>query len=453
MAPKTLTASQIAKWCNGEVLQAAVGKGFQFDSRLIKADEWFVVLQGARDGHDFLPMAQEKKCAGAIGQRMPNDWTGGFIRVDDSLVAFQEIAHGFRQHFKGPVVGVTGSAGKTTTRAMIAAVLKGMGNVHQTNGNFNNHIGVPKTITDASGQESAWVLEMGMSALGEIHVLQEIGEPTIRVITNIGAAHVEGCGSIEGVAKAKGELFDGARPGDTCCINIDDHRVAKRPIPNGVHQISYGRSDDADVQLLQGKVEDWSTKVVIKTPSGTLEATIPVPGDFMALNACAAVAVGLAAGAELELIQRGLENYTPVGMRMRLETAGHIRIINDAYNANPLSMKAALTTLAAQSTPLKIAFLGDMLEMGPAEASGHQEVLMHALDLNLKVGLVGPRFKAAWENLKIKFPQTQLECQTDHSSGVLENWNVPSESMTILLKGSRGMKMERVSIQLQERLK
>ena len=451
MAPISLTASQIADWCNGDVLQPATGQGFQFDSRLLKEDEWFVVLQGARDGHDFLPMAQTKRCAGAIGQIMPDGWTGGFVRVDDSLLAFQQIAHGFRQQFHSPVVGVTGSAGKTTTRAMIGAVLEGLGDVHQTNGNFNNHIGVPKTITDASGEEAAWVLEMGMSALGEIHRLQEIGEPSIRIITNIGAAHVEGCGSIDGVAQAKGELFAGARPGDTCCINIDDHRVASRPIPQGIHTITYGRSPNAMVQLVESHVGDWSTEVLIKTPEGSIQATIPVPGDFMALNACAAVAVGLAADVEYEKIKRGLENYVPVGMRMRLETTGHIRIINDAYNANPLSMKAALATLAAQSTPRKIAFLGDMLEMGPAEKSGHQEVLVYALDLNLPIGLVGPRFQEAWNKLRSKYPNAQIVCQTEQSTQVLNSWSPSNEPTTILLKGSRGMKMECISMQLQER--
>lgn len=451
MAPKPLTASQIAAWCNGDVLRECEGQGFQFDSRIIDKNEWFVVLQGARDGHDFLPMAQQKKCAGAIGQRMPDNWTGGFIKVEDSLLAFQQIAHGFRQQFHGPVVGITGSAGKTTTRAMVAAVLEGLGSVHQTDGNFNNHIGVPKTITDANGNESGWVLEMGMSALGEIHRLQEIGEPTIRIITNIGAAHVEGCGSIEGVAQAKGELFAGARTGDTCCINIDDHRVAARPIPNGVRQITYGRTQGADVQLVDSQVREWSTKVIIKTPNDSVKATIPVPGEFMALNACAAVAVGLAAGIDPRQIEHGLENYAPVGMRMRLEIAGHIRIINDAYNANPLSMKAALTTLATQTTPHKIAFLGDMLEMGSAETSGHQEVLMHALDLNLQIGLVGPRFEAAWNSLKSRYPNAQIVCQTEHSHQVLEYWEVVNEPITILLKGSRGMKMEYMSNQLQER--
>ena len=136
---------------------------------------------------------------------------------------------------------------------------------------------------------------------------------------------------------------------------------------------------------------------------------------------------------------------------MRLETAGHIRIINDAYNANPLSMKAALTTLAAQSTPIKIAFLGDMLEMGPAEASGHQEVLIHALDLNLTIGLVGPRFKAAWNTLSNKYPGAQIVCQTEHSGEILEHWSLPTKPTTILLKGSRGMKMEQMSTHLQER--
>ena len=451
MASVSLTAKQIAELCNGKVLQEATGQRFQFDSRLIGKNEWFVVLQGARDGHDFLPMAQRKECAGAIGQHMPDDWTGGFIQVDDSLLAFQQIAHGLRQRFQGPVVGVTGSAGKTTTRAMIASVLKGLGDVHQTKRNFNNHIGVPKTITDASGQEAAWVLEMGMSALGEIHRLQEIGEPSIRVITNIGAAHIEGCGSIEGVAQAKGELFDGARSGDICCVNLDDHRVANRPIPDGVNILTYGKHPDAAIQLLSNQVGDWSTAVVIRTPNGTIEATIPVPGEFMALNACAAVAAGIAAKVPLDKIQSGLEGYTPVGMRMRLEKLGHFRIINDAYNANPLSMKAALTTLSSQSTANKIAFLGDMLEMGSAEESGHQEVLQHAFDLQLTVGLIGPRFIAAWNILKSQFPNATVVCAVEKSPDVLAAWKPATNATTILLKGSRGMKVEQILSDLQER--
>jgi UDP-N-acetylmuramoyl-tripeptide--D-alanyl-D-alanine ligase len=451
MSPILLTAKQIAHWTDGTILREATGSGMQFDSRLIQENEWFVVLQGARDGHDFLPMAKAQNCAGAIGQHMPTGWTGGFVQVQDSLKAFQQISHGVRQEFRKPVVAITGSAGKTTTRALIASVLQGLGIVHQTNGNFNNHIGVPKTITDASGTEDAWVLEMGMSALGEIHDLQQIAEPDIRIITNVGAAHIEGCGSIEGVAQAKGELFAGARPKDICCINLDDHRIKELPIPIGVQELTYGKDDDADIRLCQSTIKDWTTHVILETPIGRIDATIPVPGEFMALNACAAVAVGIAAGVSQQDIVKGLEQYQPVGMRMRLETVGNIRIINDAYNANPLSMKAALNALVAQSTTIKVALLGDMLEMGSIEDAVHDDVLQYALGLNVAVGIVGPRFQKSWAAMRHNFPNQNLICTCDNSTQVLEHWSPPNHDVTILLKGSRGMRMENVLSTIQER--
>lgn len=451
MSPIQLTAEQIAHWTNGIVLRKATGAGLQFDSRLIQANEWFVVLQGARDGHDFLPMAESQNCAGAIGQHMPKEWTSGFVQVPDSLLAFQQIAHGVRQEFAKPVVAITGSAGKTTTRALIASVLQGLGTVHQTMGNFNNHIGVPKTITDSSGTEDAWVLEMGMNALGEIHVLQKIAQPNIRIITNVGAAHIEGCGSIEGVAQAKGELFAGSRAGDICCINLDDHRIKELSIPKNVRSLTYGKNDHADIQLCESTVEDWTTHVILKTPLGQIHATIPVPGDFMALNACAAVAVGIAAGVSLHDIVQGLEQYQPVGMRMRLETVGDLRIINDAYNANPLSMKAAINALISQSTPVKVALLGDMLEMGSVEDAVHEDVLQYVLRLGIDFGLVGPRFQKAWNTMKRNFPNHTPVCLCDTSNQVLEHWTAPTADATILLKGSRGMKMENILSAIQQR--
>ncbi len=451
MAPVQLSATQIALWTNGTVLQEGTGQGLQFDSRILKPQEWFVVLQGARDGHHFLPMAQQKQCAGAIGQHMPENWKGGFVQVEDSLIAFQQLAQAFRRTYSKPVVGVTGSAGKTTTRALIAAVLEGLGEVHQTQGNFNNHIGVPKTITDASGTEAAWVLEMGMSALGEIHRLQEIGGPTIRIITNVGAAHVEGCGSIEGVAQAKGELFAGARLGDTCCINLDDHRVRNIPIPSGVTQLTYGQDQNAEVRLTKYRVHEWSTEVTISTPKGIVQATIPVPGEFMALNACSAVAVGLSANVPLKAIQTGLENYRPVGMRMKLETVGNLRIINDAYNANVLSMKAALKTLAAQQSAIKIAVLGDMLEMGSDEERVHQEVLEYAQNMDIQIGLVGPRFAKALHNIAQDETRASWIGSADTSAGFASHFTFPT-SATILLKGSRGMRMEHILEHIQSGL-
>jgi UDP-N-acetylmuramoyl-tripeptide--D-alanyl-D-alanine ligase len=437
-----ISAQQIAQYSKGTVLQDAQGSRFQFDSRLIQSGEWFVVLQGARDGHDFLDKATQQGCAGAIGQRMPANWSGGFVQVDDSLQAFQDVAHALRQEFTGIVVGITGSAGKTTTRALTASVLSEGGGVHQTQGNFNNHIGVPKTITDADGDEYAWVLEMGMSALREIHVLQEIGTPNIRLITNVGAAHVEGCGSIEGVAQAKGELFDGARPGDTCCVNIDDPFVRSHPIPNGVNTITFGQSESADVRLVAHHLNGWQTHMTIQTPKGTFSSHLNVPGHFMALNACAATAVGIAADLSLEQIARGLQQYTPVGMRMKVVELDGCTVINDAYNANPLSMIAALDTLHQMNATQKIAMLGDMLEMGEVEQASHQEVLEHALSLKLDLVLVGPRFKQAWHTLESNVT-SNVQC-FDSSDDAGRSLTFPTSDGIVLLKGSRGIKMERI---------
>ena len=436
-----LSAKQIAEFTNGKVLQDASGTSFQFDSRLIQAGEWFVVLQGARDGHDFLEKAADKHCAGAIGQRMPSDWKYGFVQVPDSLVAFQEIAAAVRQQYSGIVVGVTGSAGKTTTRALTAAVLSKAGPVHQTQGNFNNHIGVPKTITDAAGTELAWVLEMGMSAIGEIDVLQKIGKPNIRLITNVGEAHIEGCGSIEGVARAKGELFDGARSGDICCVNIDDHFVRNHPIPDGVNIITFGTSESADVRLSEFQMKGWQTHVTIETPKGVIQSHINVPGEFMALNACAAAAVGIAAEIPPSCIAQGLQEYTPVGMRMKVVKFKGSTFINDAYNANPLSMIAALNTLDQMDGVHKTAMLGDMLEMGEVELSSHQQVLRHALTLNLELVLVGPRFKHALDSLADDYNNIYI---FENSTDVVKSFDFTKDNSLILLKGSRGMKMETI---------
>ena len=267
-----LSAQDMATACGGTLINNAPSGNICFDTRKLQPGDWFVVLSGARDGHQFIPIAAEKGCGGVIGQRVPKHWDRGFIQVDSGLTALQTIAKERRNRYEKPVVGVTGSAGKTTTRALIACALETLGEIHQTAGKYNNHIGLPLTITNAPENRGAWVLEMGMNALGEIDLLQAIAQPTVRLITNIGAAHVEGCGSIEGVAKAKGELFDGAQPGDICCINQDDHRVAEHLLPPGVIRWSYGCSAGVDVQMVEAKLipEQLSTEVKLSTPAGPM---------------------------------------------------------------------------------------------------------------------------------------------------------------------------------------
>ena len=439
-----ISAQEMARASNGTVRRDGKAGNFQFDTRLIEAGQWFLALQGARDGHDFIPVARQKNCAGVIGQRVPSDWDRGFVEVSNTLKAFQDIASFARKSFSGPVIGITGSAGKTTTRAMVGHTLEYLGSVHQTNGNFNNHIGVPKTITDAPNDSQAWVLEMGMNAPGEISLLQEIARPTVRLITNIGAAHVEGCGSIEGVAKAKGELFDGANSGDICCVNTDDHRVAAHPVPASATTLTYGSSPHCDIQLLESTVDGESLCTIVKihTPAGVIDSYIPIPGKFMALNACAAVAVGYACGIPTSSLAESLTKYKPVGDRMQITMIGKTRFINDSYNANTLSMNAALNSLDTISSPNKIVLLGDMLEMGEEEEESHQSVLLNAISKGFQIGLVGPRFANAAKIISSADHSRILWItQTSKEMAQLLNVQNPVER-TILLKGSRGMKME-----------
>lgn len=439
------SAKEIAIASLGTLHQEGPAGNFQFDTRILKEGQWFLALKGARDGHDYIPTALEKGCGGVLGQHVPEGWSKGFVEVEDTLAAFQDIARWTRNNYKNPVIGITGSAGKTTTRALVAAMLSEFGIVHQTSGNFNNHIGLPKTITDAPDNTAVWVLEMGMSAPREIDLLQDIAKPTIRLISNIGAAHVEGCGSIEGVAQAKGELFAGANAGDICCVNMDDHRIRKLPIPAHAQILTYGSDQNCDIRLLSYSLEDWSTKVQIQTPNGTLNATIPVPGEFMAINACSSVAIGYAIGMDIDSIVRGLAKYEPVGFRMKREQIGSQQFINDSYNANLLSMKAALQMLSKLNDSNKLAILGDMLEMGETEESAHLEILELALQLKLPTAIVGARFQKASQKLSPEKQKEIVHCSNSSIEMAEHLMKMSHPPKTILLKGSRGIRMERIA--------
>jgi UDP-N-acetylmuramoyl-tripeptide--D-alanyl-D-alanine ligase len=423
----------------------------------VAAGSWFLALRGERfDGHDFLAHAAASGCAGAIAEQVPPGWSRGFVQVQDGLQALQDLARFARAGFDGPVVGITGSAGKTTTRALVSLALGGLGRVHQTEGNLNNHIGVPLTILAAPLDAAAWVLEMGMNHPGEIAVLQDIGRPTVRLVTNVGPAHLEGCGSIEGVARAKGELFDGARPGDVCCVNADDPRVDALPIPAGVRVLRYGsrlgdgadaarndRQIPCDVLLTAAAVDPvlLHTRFHVETPRGAVRGVIRSPGLHLAHNAAAAVAVAEVLRLPLEDLGARIGEYAAVGMRNRVEEGpGGLRVINDAYNANPISMAASLRTLRAVAGARRVALLGDMLELGGEEAEAHQEVLALATSLGLElVGLAGPRFTAAAAARGLALP-----CAPDAAglAALVADRLAPGD--VLLLKGSRGMAMERV---------
>lgn len=431
------SGAAIAAATRGTLLRDGPAGPVLTDSRRLTAGSWFVALHGDRfDGHSFLPHAAAAGCAGAIVSRPVDGWQGGLVLVPDTLVALQDLARSVRAGFQGPVVGITGSAGKTSTRVMIVEVLRALGRVHHTEGNLNNHIGVPLTLLATPPDADVIVLELGMNHPGEIALLQDIGQPDVRVITNVGAAHVEGCGSIEGVARAKQELFDGARPGDVCCVNTDDPRIAAMDIPDGARVLRYGRGPDNDVRLTDVSIDaaTLQTRLRLEAPGGTIRATLDVPGAHLAINAAAAVAVASALHVPADTLGAALGRFQPEGMRNRIERIGGALVIDDAYNANPVSMQAALHTLAALGGT-RIAVLGDMLELGASEAEAHRDVLHEALRLGIdRILVTGPRISAAAGAGIEVYPDVE---------GIVAAL-APEPGTTVLVKGSRGSRMERV---------
>ena len=413
------------------------------DSRKLGQGDWFLALRGERfDGHDFLEQAAEAGIAGAIAEEAPVGWSRGLVVVDDTLEALQSASSWRRERFTGPVVGITGSAGKTTTRAMIELVLAPLGRVHGTAGNLNNHIGLPLSVLASPDDADLWVLEMGMSGPGEIALLQRLARPTVRLVTNVSAAHLQGTGTLDGVAACKQEMFDGARPGDIVLVNTDDPKVAVMPVPAGATVLRYGSESGCDVQLLETDVDGGAlcTRVRIRTPLGVVRATVPAPGHHLALDALAAVAVGHVLGVDCVDMAAALEAYVPVGMRMRIERYGGITVINDAYNANPASLEAALRTLVQADGERRIALLGDMLELGEAEAEAHAEAVELASRLGVDVlGLAGPRMGAAAAVATV--PVVVAEDSTALGQAVAPTLR-PGD--VVLVKGSRGARMERV---------
>ena len=413
------------------------------DTRKLGEGDWFLALRGERfDGHDFLEQASEAGIAGAIAEEAPVGWERGLVVVDDTLEALQAASSWRRERFRGPVVGITGSAGKTTTRAMIERVLAPLGRVHGTAGNLNNHIGLPLSVLASPDDADVWVLEMGMSGPGEIELLQRLARPTVRLITNVSAAHLQSTGTLEGVAACKQEMFDGARAGDLVLVNVDDPLVAAMPVPGAATVLRYGSETGCDVELLHAEVDGGAlcTRVHVRTPRGEVRATVPAPGHHLALDALAAVAVGHVLGVSCAEMAAGLEAYVPVGMRMRIERYAGITVINDAYNANPASLAAALRTLMQADGTRRIALLGDMLELGEAEADAHREAVVLASELGVDLlGLAGPRMGTAAAHATVPVV-------VGEDSSVLGQLVAPGlrSGDVVLVKGSRGARMERV---------
>jgi UDP-N-acetylmuramoyl-tripeptide--D-alanyl-D-alanine ligase len=417
-------------------------RGCDVDSRRLPARALFVALQGQNhDGHRFIVDAQVRGAAGVMVEEEKASRTQlPRLKVANTRFALGELAHVWRQRFQLPVVAVTGSNGKTTVKELIAGILRQAGPTLATAGNFNNDIGVPLTLFGLGDQHDFACIEMGANRAGEIARLTAIAEPTVGVITQCGAAHLEGFGSLEGVARAKGELFRGLAPSATAIINADDHYASLLTEFAGDRcQLTFGLSRDADIWATW-HVAAQGTVLEIRTPAGATEVRFALAGRHNVQNALAATGAALAIGLPLEVIRRGLEAARSVPARMeRKPGLRGIVIIDDTYNANPSSLGAALEVLAA-SEGRHWLVLGDMGELGPEAPELHQRAGEIARRQGVeRLYALGALGRIAAE----AFGAGSVYCES-HAALIEALREDIFPGLTLLVKGSRSMRMEEI---------
>ncbi|GAW92148.1 UDP-N-acetylmuramoyl-tripeptide--D-alanyl-D-alanine ligase [Calderihabitans maritimus] len=435
---------------------AAQFRGVSIDSRQIKPGELFFAFPGQRvDGHQFVVEALGKGAAGAVVMRKVHRWPQdkALILVDDTLKAFQSLSRYHRRQFEIPVIGVTGSNGKTTTKDMIASVLAESGPTLKNSANFNNEIGLPLTIFHLSYSHKATVLEMAMRGRGEIAELCYIAQPTGAVITNIGPAHYELLGSLENIARAKGELLEAIPPTGFAVLNGEDQWCIRLASRCRGKVLFYGRGDNADIRALDVRpVTGEGMAFTVRVGTDKESMFIPVLGEHNVLNALAAVGVGYQLGMSLQAIARGLKKVRLSPMRLeKFKGINDTMIINDAYNANPASTKASLKVLQHLRKTRAIAVLGNMLELGPLAEQGHREVGETVADLGIDylftVGDLAE--KIARGALERGMPEEKIRVCRDNQEAWQGLQQLLRPGDVVLIKGSRGMKMEEIADRLR----
>jgi UDP-N-acetylmuramoyl-tripeptide--D-alanyl-D-alanine ligase len=386
------TLPEMLSATGGELLRWGPGpfSGFSTDSRTLRAGEVFVALRGPRfDGHEFLADAAERGASAAIASRGELPGCGALLRVTDGVRALGDLAAAHRRALLVRVVGVTGSNGKTTTKEMIAAVLAAGGaSVTKSRGTENNLVGLPQTLLRLSGKEDFAVLEMGMNHPGEIWRLAEIARPDIGVMTNVGPAHLENLGSLENVAAAKEELALALSPRATLVINGADPRLVEIGRRFRGRTIVTGSS--GSIRAVSSSSSPRGQRVEVDVEGQRRSIEIGMRGSHNVQNALLALATGVAFGLPLDVAVDGLRRFTPPPMRLEvIDLPSGARVLNDAYNANPASMEAALVALAAEPGRRRIAVLGEMWELGDGAGRYHREVgrVTGALGIDLFVAV------------------------------------------------------------------
>jgi UDP-N-acetylmuramoyl-tripeptide--D-alanyl-D-alanine ligase len=446
--PASLCLEEILAATGGELVVGSAGTfTVCTDSRAAAPGTLFVALQGeVHDAHRFVPDVLATG-AGALVSTVDPAWnpTGPLVRVRDTLIALGALGrHVLLRH--GPsVAAVTGSVGKTSTRAMLSAILEQVTPTLSTDGNLNNRIGLPLTLLNVTDEHRAVALELGMSEPGEIRALAAICRPRVRVITRIAPVHLEFFDGIEGIADAKGELFEDARPGDVLIFPADDPTSARFPRPPGAVLVPIGSDAGSDAPVKPLEVESrglLGTRALVELHGTRFEIDVPVPGRHQLQNALAAAAAAWSLGAREEAIQAGLLAVQVPGRRMNVDERAGVLVVDDAYNASPASVAAVLETVSrVPREGRRVAALGDMLELGSTAPELHADVgrTAAALGLDLLIG-AGPLMKHAVDAAKSAGMHAVAVPDSEAAGAFLAGFLEPGD--LLLLKGSRGTKME-----------
>jgi UDP-N-acetylmuramoyl-tripeptide--D-alanyl-D-alanine ligase len=440
-----MTLENIAFACGGtyigdENLKKKTISGVEKDSRLIEEGFLYLPFVGANvDGHDFIPQIFEKGALCTLSEKDLKNPKGPYIKVNSVAQALKDIAEFYRQQLDCKIIGITGSVGKTSTKEIISSVLEEKFQVLKTEGNYNNEIGMPLTILKIRDNHQIAVVEMGISDFEEMHRLAKVSRPDVCVITNIGTCHLENLGDRDGVFKAKTEMFDYAAKDCFVVLNGDDDKLSNVEDVNGRKPIFFGVETDRDVMALEYNADGiCGTDVKIKYFDKLLDTHIPIPGFHMIYNALAAVCIGSHFGMTLEEIDKGIRNLKAIGGRNNIFKVNDITVIDDCYNANPMSMEASLRVLN-QAEGRKVAILGDMFELGADEINLHKQVGSVAAGLKLDAIIcIGKLAKNIAETAKKGTAEViYFENKSDFEEKM---FNYIGAETTVLIKASNGMK-------------
>ena len=453
---KNMTLEHIAQACGGTYIGEECDRkkeiqGAVIDSRLVGEGYLFIPIRGARvDGHDFIPAVFEKGALAVLSEQRLEHPAGPYILVDSTEEAMKKIAAFYRRSLDIKVVGITGSVGKTSTKEVIASVLKEKYRTLKTQGNFNNELGLPLTVFRLRDEDEIAVLEMGISDFGEMTRLAKIARPNTCVITNIGTCHLENLGDRDGVLKAKTEIFKYLQKDGHIVLNGDDDKLCMVKEYEGIKPVFFGMEADKDVyadEITSRGLKGMTCRIHIGGES--FMADIPMPGIHMVYNALAATAVGRIYGLTLEQIRHGIETLEAISGRFHMIETDRFLIVDDCYNANPMSMKASLDVLK-DGAGRRVAILGDMGELGENEVQLHAEVGEHAAQCGIDVCICTGPLSVNIAKMARKNPELIVIEEPDRDSLLSHLSDYVQTGDTILVKASHFMQFEKVVAALQE---